>query len=148
MTKTAQSDNTNGITPALRRFLFVTAAITGGAIMIVEILGAKMLSPYVGTSHFVWTAQIAVTLIALAAGYYAGGKIVDRSQRVAGLYWAILVAAIYLALTVVICEPVAYWCLELRPFALGSLIASLLLFFVPLALLAMVGPFFVRVLTS
>ena len=40
--------------------------------MIVEILGAKMLSPFVGLSHFVWTAQIAVTLIALACGYYAG----------------------------------------------------------------------------
>ena len=36
--------------------------------MIVEILGAKMLAPYVGTSHFVWTAQIGVTLVALAAG--------------------------------------------------------------------------------
>ena len=61
-----------------RRYLYVTAALTGGAIMIVEILGAKMLAPYFGTSHFVWTAQIAVTLVALAVGYYAGGRLVDR----------------------------------------------------------------------
>ena len=61
------------LAPGLRRYLYFTAAITGGAIMIVEILGAKMLSPYLGTSHFVWTAQIAVTLVALACGYYAGG---------------------------------------------------------------------------
>ncbi len=122
--------------------------MTGAGIMIVEILGAKMLSPYIGTSHFVWTAQIAVTLIALAVGYYAGGVFVDRSQKVARLYWAIFLAAIYLSLTVLGCEPVAYWCLELKPFALGSLVASLLLFFIPLALLAMVGPFFVRILTS
>src|SRR5690242_2394438 len=148
MTKTAQSDNTNGITPALRRFLFVTAAVTGGAIMVVEILGAKMLSPYVGTSHFVWTAQIAVTLVALALGYYVGGWIVDRSPRVTSLYWAILLAALYLAFTVAFVEPVAYACLDLKPFALGSLLASMVLFFVPLALLAMVGPFFVRILTS
>ena len=66
---------------ALRRYLYVTAAITGAAIMIVEILGAKMLSPYVGLSHFVWTAQIAVTLVALACGYYVGGKLADRSQN-------------------------------------------------------------------
>ena len=51
----------------LRRYLYVPAAITGAAIMIVEILGAKMLSPYVGLSHFVWTAQIAVTLVALCS---------------------------------------------------------------------------------
>ena len=65
---------------AQRRYFYFTAAVTGGAIMIVEILGAKMLSPYIGTSHFVWTAQIAVTLIALALGYYVGGWLVDRSQ--------------------------------------------------------------------
>ena len=115
--------------------------------MVVEILGAKMLSPYVGLSHFVWTAQIAVTLVALACGYYAGGRLADRSQRLARLYWAILGAALYLALTVRICEPVAYWCLDFN-LAVGSLLASAILFFVPLALLAMTGPFLVRVITS
>jgi len=115
--------------------------------MIVEILGAKMLSPYVGLSHFVWTAQIAVTLVALACGYYAGGKLADRSQRLARLYWAILCAAVYLALTVRICEPIAYWCLDFS-LPVGSLLASSLLFFVPLALLAMTGPYLVRVITS
>jgi len=131
----------------LRRYLYLTAATTGAAIMIVEILGAKMLSPYVGLSHFVWTAQIAVTLVALACGYYAGGKLADRSQRLARLYWAILAAALYLALTVRICEPVAYWCLDFN-LAVGSLLASTILFFLPLALLAMTGPFLVRVITS
>ena len=115
--------------------------------MIVEILGAKMLSPYIGLSHFVWTAQIAVTLVALACGYYAGGKLADRSQQLARLYWAILGAALCLALTVRICEPVAYWCLDFN-LAVGSLLASVILFFLPLALLAMTGPFLVRVITS
>ncbi len=137
----------SGVSPGLRRYLYFTAATTGAAIMIVEILGAKMLSPYVGTSHFVWTAQIAVTLVALACGYYAGGKLADRSQRLASLYWAILGAAAYLAVTVLACEPVAYWCLKFK-LATGSLLASMFLFFVPLALLAMTGPFLVRVITS
>ena len=131
----------------LRRYLYCTAALTGAAIMVVEILGAKMLSPFVGLSHFVWTAQIAVTLVALACGYYAGGRLADRSPRLAWLYWAILGAAIYLALTVIVCEPVAYWSLDFN-LAVGSLLASAILFFVPLALLAMTGPFLVRVITS
>lgn len=130
----------------LRCFLYLTASVTGGVIMIVEILGAKMLAPYVGTSHFVWTAQIAVTLIALAAGYYAGGWLADRSPRLYRLYGCILAAAIYLCLSVLLIEPVAYWCLGFK-LAVGSLLASASLFFVPLSLLAMVGPFFVRVLT-
>lgn len=130
----------------LRRYLYFTATTTGAAIMIVEILGAKMLAPYFGTSHFVWTAQIAITLVALAIGYYAGGRLVDRSPQLSGLYWAILVAAVYLGLTVLVVEPAAWWCLDFN-LAVGSLLASTFLFFVPLALLAMVGPFFIRVLT-
>ena len=132
---------------ALRCYLYFTAATTGAAIMVVEILGAKMLSPFVGMSHFVWTAQIAVTLVALACGYYAGGRLADRSQRLAWLYWSILTAAVYLAWTVLLCEPVANWCLDFN-LALGSLLASALLFFAPLALLAMTGPFLVRIITA
>ena len=135
------------ISPSLRRYLYFTAAVTGGAIMIVEILGAKMLAPYVGTSHFVWTAQIAVTLIALAAGYYVGGQIVDRWPDPRHFYWAIIVAALYLCFAVLVIEPVAYSFLKFR-LALGSLLASAFLFFIPLALLAMAGPFFVRVLSA
>ena len=114
--------------------------------MIVEILGAKMLAPFLGTSHFVWTAQIAVTMAALATGYYAGGWLADRSPRPGRMYAAIFGAAAYLAMTISFVEPVAYRCLGLK-LALGSLLASAFLFFVPLALLAMTGPFFVRVLT-
>jgi spermidine synthase len=132
---------------ALRRYLYLTAATTGGAIMVVEILGAKMLAPYVGTSHFVWTAQIAVTLVALATGYYAGGWLVDRRPKLELLYAAVLVAGLYLCGATLVIRPIAYWCLDFR-LALGSLLASALLFFVPLSLLAMVGPFFVRVLTT
>jgi spermidine synthase len=135
------------LSTGLRRYLYLTAAFTGAAIMIVEILGAKMLSPYVGLSHFVWTAQIAVTLVALACGYYVGGRLADRTQQLGSLYWAILAAAAYLSITVLICKPVAYWCLDFR-LAVGSLLASMILFFVPLALLAMTGPFLVRVITS
>ena len=115
--------------------------------MVVEILGAKMLSPFVGMSHFVWTAQIAVTLVALACGYYAGGHLADKSQHLVRLYLLILIAAAYLTITVLVCEPIAYWALDFS-LPVGSLMTSAILFFVPLALLAMTGPFLVRVITS
>lgn len=135
------------VSQALRRYLYGTAALTGAAIMIVEILGARMLSPFIGTSHFVWTAQIAVTLVALACGYYIGGRLSDRSQNLSRLYWSILGAAAYLVTTVWLCEPVAYRCLDLN-LAAGSLLASAFLFFVPLVLLSITGPFLVRVITT
>ena len=72
-----------------------------------------------------------------------GPKIRDTVVVAALLTWR----GAYLALTVRICEPVAYWCLDFD-LAVGSLLASVILFFLPLALLAMNGPFLVRVVTS
>ncbi len=132
---------------SLRGYLYFTAAVTGAAVMIVEILGAKMLSPFMGLSHFVWTAQIAVTLVALACGYYVGGRTADRYQKLSRLYWALLAAAGYLCITVLVCKPVAYWCLDYS-LPVASLLASSILFFLPLSLLAMTGPYLVRMITS
>ncbi len=114
--------------------------------MVIEILGARMLAPYVGTSHFVWTAQIAVTMVALATGYYTGGWLVDRSPRLGRLYGCIIFAALYLCLTVLGVKPITYFFLKL-PLALAALLSSVVLFFVPLSLLAMVAPYFIRVIT-
>ena len=135
------------IAPGLRRYLYATACIAGAAIMIVEILGAKMLAPYFGTSHFVWTAQIAVTLAAMALGYYAGGRLVDRSARLGRLYAAILIAALALVASVALRDWLAYQLLSL-PLALGSLLSAIVLFFIPLFLLAMTSPFLVRVVAQ
>jgi spermidine synthase len=152
MTRTpAAATKASALNPAspmragLRQFLYITSAITGASILIVEILGAKMLSPYVGTSHFVWTAQIAVTLVSLAAGYYFGGWLVDRSPALHRLFFCISAAALYLGLSVLAVRNVAYAFLELN-LALGALISSAILFFVPLTLLAATGPFLIRVL--
>jgi spermidine synthase len=142
---------TDSLSPGLRKFLYLTAAITGAAILVVEILGAKMLSPYVGSSHFVWTAQIAVTLVSLALGYYFGGRLVDRSPALQRLYKCIGAAAIYLAFTVFATEKIAYAFLDPEKdmnLGLIALVSSLLLFLVPLTLLAATGPFLIRVLTQ
>jgi len=145
--KSLKSPKQEHLSKNLRHYLYLTAAITGGAIMVVEILGAKMLSPFVGMSHFVWIAQIAITMVALACGYYAGGWLVDKLQNLRHLYLILLIASAYLVLTVLICEPVAIWCLDFH-LAVGTLLASTILFFVPLALLAITGPFLVRIITS
>ena len=80
--KTDKAKKTDEISDGLRRYLYLTAATTGACILIVEILGARMLSPFLGTSHFVWTAQISVTLVSLAVGYYFGGWMVDKAADI------------------------------------------------------------------
>ena len=135
------------LSAGFRRFLYFTSAMTGAITLIVEILGAKMLAPYFGTSHFVWTAQIGVTLISLAVGYWFGGWLVDRDQRPGQLYACLVGAAVYLGLVVLLCEPVAFACLKAGKLAFGSVLASAFLFLVPLTLLAATGPFVIRLLT-
>lgn len=125
--------------------MLFTAGVTGAAIMIIEILGARMLAPYFGTSHYVWTAQIGITLVALAAGYWIGGAWVDVSPRLERLYLALAVAAGWLALVARLLEPVAYYCLNF-PLAWGSILAATILTLPPLVLLAMTGPFVLRLL--
>ena len=147
MKKLNQANTEPIVTAGLRFYLYLTATITGGAILVVEILGAKMLAPFLGTSHFVWTAQIAVTLVALASGYYAGGWLADRTPQLSRLYVCVLIAALYLCVAMRLSESIANACLRFD-LALGALLASLALFFVPLTLLAVTGPFLVRILTT
>lgn len=135
------------VTPGMRRYLQVTILLTGAAILVIEILGARMLTPFFGSSHFVWSAQIGVTMMALAAGYALGGAIADRRPGPTSLYSLILIAAAYLVATVAFRVRLATACLSLD-LALGSILASFALFFVPLSLLATAGPLVVRMMTT
>jgi hypothetical protein len=52
--------------------------LTGAIVLVVEILGTRVLSPYYGASVYVWSALIGVTLGSLTLGYLAGGWAADR----------------------------------------------------------------------
>jgi spermidine synthase len=56
-----------GVRPALTSYLGVLVFLTGGTILVLEIVGARLLSPVFGSSLYVWSALITVTLLALAA---------------------------------------------------------------------------------
>src|SRR5207253_2409762 len=55
--------------------------VGGFIIMVLEIIGARFLAKDFGSSFHVWVSQIGVVLIALALGYYLGGALADRWQR-------------------------------------------------------------------
>jgi spermidine synthase len=61
-------------------FLIFTAMVAGALVMALEIVGARVIGAFYGVSLFVWTSLIAVTLLALAAGYAAGGRYADRMR--------------------------------------------------------------------
>ncbi len=123
--------------------MLAASFVAGGLILLLEILGAKMLAPYFGRSHFVWTAQIAVTLAALAVGYRAGGSLSSRTHTREVAVFLLMAAAAWCAQIPLVLD----WLSRLTlPFGIvgGSVLASLGLFFVPIALLAAAGPIFIR----
>jgi len=67
-------------------FLYLTVFITGAAVLVVEILGTRLVSPFYGGTIFVWTSLITVTLGALALGYWIGGYWADRKPKEDHLY--------------------------------------------------------------
>lgn len=122
--------------------LYVTVAMTGAAVMILELLGTRIIGPFYGVSLYVWSSLIAVTLIALALGYFLGGLIADRFPAVR-LAHIILWSAGTTAAIPFLTGPVlrATDPLGLRA---GAFSSALLLFVLPLTALAMVGPYVIK----
>ena len=64
-----------------RLILVVIAFIAGAAIMIIELAAIRILAPWFGNSLYTWTGLIGVILIAMSAGYYAGGWLADKKNE-------------------------------------------------------------------
>ena len=122
--------------------LYVTVTMTGAAVMILELLGTRIIGPFYGVSLYVWASLIAVTLIALALGYFVGGYLADRFPAVR-LSHVILAAALGTAVIPFLTSPVLRLTdsLGLRG---GAFASALLLFSLPLTALAMVGPYVIK----
>jgi hypothetical protein len=70
----------------MQRFaLYGTVVVAGAAVLAIEILGTRVLGPFYGVSLFLWSALITVTLVALSAGYWLGGRWADRGLAIARL---------------------------------------------------------------
>lgn len=128
-------------------YLILTTGLCGALVMVIEVLGSRVIGPFFGSSLFVWTALITVSLLSLAVGYALGGQLADRFPSRDWLYGLILVAGLLTALVPWI-KP---WVIEVSVplgLRLGALVSSTLLFALPLLLLGCVSPYVVRIATS
>lgn len=81
------------------RVLEVTVFAAGAVVMMYELVGSRVVAPYVGTSIFVWSSLIGVILGSLSLGYYLGGRLADRRQDWVVLAMIIVGAAFGVRLT-------------------------------------------------
>lgn len=73
--------------------LFTISFVEGASVMAAEICGAKLLAPFFGSSLYVWSSVMAITLGGLASGYFIGGKLSKRAQKETTLL-SVLIAAV------------------------------------------------------
>jgi predicted membrane-bound spermidine synthase len=73
--------------------LYTISFVEGASVMAAEICGAKLLAPFFGSSLYVWSSVMAITLGGLASGYFIGGKLSKRENKEQMLL-AVLVAAV------------------------------------------------------
>ena len=130
-----------------QKIYFLAAFLEGGVVLSVEILGAKMLSPFFGTSLFVWTSVIGITVAFLTLGYYAGGRLSKRNDLTRLLSYTLSIAALLIIL-------MPLWALSLYKMLFGislytgSLIAATLFLGPPMLALGITSPLIIQHLTN
>jgi spermidine synthase len=121
----------------------------GAGTLATEIAASRLLAPYFGGSTVVWANIIGLILLYLSVGYWLGGRLADRAPRPALLGGIVLVSAGFIAATPFAARPILD--AALRGFdsisagvVVGSFVAALALFAVPVTLLGAVSPFAIR----
>jgi spermidine synthase len=132
-----------------RVLLTVLVFVVGAASLGAEIAAARLLAPYFGASTVVWANTIGVVLVALAVGYWFGGRYADRHPQIRGLCMLVLAAAVLIAAVPFAARPFlgfsvdAFDTVSVGGFA-GSLFGVLVLVAVPVTLLGAASPWAVR----
>ena len=119
----------------------ITVFLCGALGMILELVAARVLSPYIGSSNLIWTTIIGIMLTSMSIGYWAGGKIADKKPDMNILSMLILMGSFFTSL-IPILET-----LMVKPFSavtnnlvLIAIITSAFIFGIPSFILATVSP--------
>lgn len=125
------------------------AFISGFIIMSIELLGGRILAPYFGSSIYVWGSIITVFMLSLSIGYLLGGKLSlkQTSLKRHGTFF-ISASALLLPLVFFSNNIMETLFLIIEDPRYGSLVVSMLLFFLPTVALGMIAPYSVRLLVS
>jgi len=124
------------------------AFIAGFCIMSFELIGGRLLAPYFGSSVYVWGSIITVFMLALSFGYLIGGRFSLKNASLAKFAGIFIAAAVSMLPMISGSERVMDWVFSiLEDPRYGSLLASSLLFLIPTAIMGMIAPYAVRILT-
>ncbi|MBK9212850.1 MAG: fused MFS/spermidine synthase [Saprospiraceae bacterium] len=127
--------------------IYILAFVEGLLLMSVELLASRFLTPHFGSTLYVITSILGITLLSLLTGYYIGSELVLRKVKVNTALIALILASFYLCLSPTIGAKIGTIGLSLGLIT-GSILGSLFLLFIPIVLLGLISPILVQVIND
>lgn len=134
----------------MRLILYLTVFFSGMTTLAAEFGASRLLQMRFSSINLVWATIIGLILVYLAVGYAIGGRWADRSPHPRTMFSIMAWGGFTLGLIPFIAQPVLVLAasasdqLNLGIMA-GAFIGTLILFSIPVTLLAMVSPFAIRI---
>lgn len=130
--------------------LYTVIFISGGAILALELLASRIMTPYFGVSLYIWTGILSITLISLALGYWAGGRVAglarERLRERLTHYYALMPAIAALSIVgACLLYPHVFSLLAGWSLVFGAFAACLILLFLPLVATSAMNPLLVAI---
>ena len=119
--------------------------ICGAMGMVIELVAARILSPYVGSSNLIWTTIIGIMLVFMSLGYWIGGKIADKDNDMKDLSEFLCITAIAISLISILETVVVNQLTQIIDARIiVAIISATFLFGIPSFLLATASPIAVK----
>lgn len=131
----------------MKKYKLETIVFLGGAIgMGLELIAARVLSPYVGSSNVVWTSIIGIILVSMSLGYWIGGKSADKDANINHLA-NILVYVALATSTIPLLETFVVKILAgiIPNLIIAAILCAIIVFSIPSFILAMISPYAVKI---
>ncbi len=141
---------TDGLLTMLLQAIIFT---TGGAILALELLASRIMTPYFGVSLYIWSGILSITLVSLALGYWWGGRLAAgrrgnalAADKLAYLFALMPAVASIAIVAACLLYPYLFYQLARMDLIAGAFIACIALLFVPLFATSAMNPLLVALL--
>ncbi len=129
--------------PHYLKYILIVCFIEGASVMGVELIGAKLIAPWFGTSLYVWTSVLGISMLGLASGYYLGGYL-SRQQNITTHLKILLALAAFFIAIMPFSSGVIMQMTQMMDVRWGSMISSIVFILPPLIFMGMVSPIVIR----
>ena len=126
--------------------------VTGGAILALELLASRIMTPYFGVSLYIWSGILSITLASLALGYWTGGRLASGKkgrmpppEKLAFLFALMPALAALAIIAACLAYPYLFYHLARLDLVFGAFLACLILLCVPLAVTSAMNPLLVAI---